>query len=131
MWSIYTGNNICEQFPTQKAWAKLQSALDFNLDYNQVAQTFNTQMGLSDVWTDIDFYKEERIHPTQKPIKLIERLVLASSNEGDLILDPFGGSLSTGISCYKNNRNFISIEMDEDYYSKSVERFEQFKKNLV
>ena len=72
----------------------------------------------------------KKIHPTQKPIKLIERLILASSNENDLVVDPFGGSLSTGISCYKNNRNFISIEMDETYFEKSIERFDEFKKKL-
>jgi len=130
MWSIYTGKNICEQFPTKNAWVKLQNALEFDLVYKKVAQTFNAQMGLSDVWTDIDFYNEERIHPTQKPLKLIERLILASSNENDLILDPFGGSLSTGISSFKNKRNFISIEMDNDYYLKSIDRFNEFKKNL-
>lgn len=130
MWSIYTGKNVCEQFPTKNAWIKLQNALGFDLDYSKVAQTFNTQMGLSDVWTDINFYDEARIHPTQKPLKLIERLVLASSNENDLIVDPFGGSLSTGITCYNLKRNFISIELDEEYYKKSLERFEEMKKNL-
>jgi len=130
MWSIYTGKNVCEQFPTKNAWAKLQNALEFDLDYSKVSQTFNSQIGLTDVWTDINFYDETRIHPTQKPIKLIERLILASSNENDLVVDPFGGSLSTGISCYKNNRNFISIEMDETYFEKSIERFDEFKKKL-
>ena len=130
MWSIYTGKNVCEQFPTKNAWVKLQNALEFDLDYHKVSQTFNAQIGLTDVWTDINFYDENRIHPTQKPIKLIERLILASSNENDLIVDPFGGSLSTGISCYKNNRNFISIEMDKTYFEKSIERFDEFKKKL-
>lgn len=130
MWSIYTGKNVCEQFPTKNAWVKLQNALEFNLDYSKVSQTFNAQIGLTDVWTDINFYDEIRIHPTQKPLKLIERLILASSNENDLVVDPFGGSLSTGISCYKNNRNFISIEMDETYFKKSIERFDELKKNL-
>ena len=130
MWSIYTGKNVCEQFPTKNAWIKLQNALEFDLDYSKVSQTFNAQIGLTDVWTDINFYDETRIHPTQKPIKLIERLILASSNENDLVVDPFGGSLSTGISCYKNNRNFISIEMDETYFEKSIERFDEFKKKM-
>jgi site-specific DNA-methyltransferase (adenine-specific) len=128
MWSIYTGKNVCEQFPTKNAWTKLQNALEFDLEYSKVSQTFNAQIGFTDVWTDINFYDEIRIHPTQKPIKLIERLIFASSNENDLVVDPFGGSLSTGISCYKNNRNFISIEMDSTYYEKSIQRFEELKK---
>jgi site-specific DNA-methyltransferase (adenine-specific) len=124
MWSIYTGKNICEQFPTKELWGKLQNILKFDLEYEKVAQTFNPQMGLTDVWRDIDFYKETRIHPTQKPISLIKRLISASSNEGDLILDPFGGSASTAISCRLLNRKYISIEIDEKYFNASLTRLE-------
>jgi DNA modification methylase len=131
MWSIYTGKNVCEQFPTENAWLKLQKALDFDLEYYKVAQTFNPQMGLSDVWTDINFYDEDRIHPTQKPIKLIERIIFASSNKGDLVLDPFGGSASTAIAAQKNEREFVCIEIDEGYYKTSLERYNNFVKNLL
>jgi DNA modification methylase len=55
MWSIYTGKNVCEQFPTRDLWTKLQSILKFDLNYDKVAQTFNPQMGITDVWRDIDF----------------------------------------------------------------------------
>lgn len=130
MWSIYTGKNVCEQFPTKNAWSKLQKALEFDLDYTKIAQTFNIQMGLSDVWTDINFYEEDRIHPTQKPLKLIERLILTSSNVGDIVLDPFGGSASTAIASQKNGRDFIVIEIDKGYYETSLERYNNFIKNL-
>lgn len=59
MWSIYAGKNICEQFPTEEMWDKLKDILEFDLEYKSVAQTFNSQMGLTDVWRDIDFYEEE------------------------------------------------------------------------
>ena len=78
MWSIFTGKNICEQFPTRDVWKKLSDILNFDLEYNKVAQTYNIQMGYSDVWRDIDFYEETRYHPTQKPIALIKRLIIAS-----------------------------------------------------
>lgn len=130
MWSIYTGKNICEQFPTKELWDKLQNILQFKLDYNKVAQTFNPQMGITDVWRDIDFYKEARIHPTQKPIPLIKRLINASSNEGDLVLDPFGGSGSTAISCLTLNRKYISIELDEKYYEESIKRLQAVENPL-
>ncbi len=127
MWSIYTGKNICEQFPTEELWGKLQKVLQFNLPYKNIAQTFNAQMGVTDVWRDIDFYEEERFHPTQKPLKLIERLILASSNEGDKVIDPFAGSGSTLISSEKLNRNSVSIELDKDYIINIQNRFKKLK----
>lgn len=130
MWSIYTGKNICEQFPTKELWEKLQSILKFELDYEKVAQTFNPQMGLTDVWRDIDFYKENRVHPTQKPLSLIKRLLLASSNEGDLVVDPFAGSGSTAIASIHLNRNFITIDSDENYYNEILNRIEAIKNPL-
>jgi DNA modification methylase len=122
MWSIYTGKNVCEQFPTRDLWTKLQSILKFNLDYDKVAQTFNPQMGITDVWRDIDFYKEDRVHPTQKPLTLIKRLILASSNEGDLVVDPFAGSGSTAIAALQLHRDFITIDLDEVYYNEVLQR---------
>ncbi len=122
MWSIYTGNNVCEQFPTEELWNKLSKILNFNLSYKKVAQTFNPQMGYTDVWTDIDFYKEKHLHPTQKPLRLIKRLVEASSNEGDIVLDPFAGSDSTQVACIHLNRHYIGIEMDTNYYQMASKR---------
>lgn len=115
MWSIYTGNNVAEQFPTKELWNKLSNVLDFNLEYEKIAQTFNPIMGITDVWRDIDFYKEKHLHPTQKTLDLITRLIKASSNENDLVLDPFGGSGTTALACKNENRNCISIELDETY----------------
>jgi DNA modification methylase len=125
MWSIYTGNNICEQVPTEELWEKLQKILQFNIPYSKIAQTFNPQMGVTDVWRDIDFYEEKRFHPTQKPMKLIKRLLLASSNENDLVLDPFGGSGATALACLALKRQFITIELDENYYQIISERVKE------
>ena len=124
MWSIYTGKNVCEQFPTRDIWHKLQEILQFNIPYESVAQTFNPELGITDVWNDIDFYEERRYHPTQKPLKLINRLVRASSNEGDKVLDPFAGSGTTAIACYNLNRQFICIEKNKEYYELSLKRLE-------
>ena len=127
MWSIYTGKNVCEQFPTKDIWDKLQTTLDFKMPYEKVAQTFNPQPGFTDVWNDIGFYSEKRIHPTQKPLKLIERIVSASSNPGDLVLDPFAGSGSTLVACEKLGRNCVAIEMDDKYIRGIVGRFNGLK----
>lgn len=123
MWSIYTGNNVCEQFPTKELWEKLQEILKFTYPYDDIAQTWHPQMGLTDVWNDIDFYAEKRWHPTQKPLKLIERIMSSSSNPGDVVIDPFGGSGSTLIAAEHLGRKAVVIEFDEKYVNAMQERF--------
>lgn len=130
MWSIYTGKNICEQFPTEELWKKLEKILCFELPYKKIAQTFNAQMGVTDVWRDIDFYSENRFHPTQKPLKLIERLIEASSNEGDKILDPFAGSGSTLISSNRLHRESVNVELNADYVLNIQKRFQNQEMTL-
>ena len=126
MWSIYTGENVCKQLPTEAIWEKLKTILNFDLPYEQVSQVFNAELGVTDVWDDIDFYgSQERFHPTQKPAKLLARILLASSNRGDNVLDPFMGSGSTGVACINTNRRFIGIELDENYYHISKKRIEE------
>ena len=115
MWSIYTGKNVCEQFPTKELWGKLSKILQFEIPYEKWAQTYNAQMGITDVWNDIDFYSEERYHPTQKPVKLIQRLILASSNKGDTVLDPFMGAGSTLIASNLLGRECIGFELDDAF----------------
>lgn len=132
LWSLYTGENILAQIPTKEMWDRLQEIFNFKMDYSEVNFTFNTQMGFSDVWTDIDFYKEDRSHSTQKPLKLIERLIIASSNEGDIVLDPFLGSGTTAIAAKKLGRKFIGVEVDKDYceYAKKRMKFEIAQETL-
>ena len=81
---------------------------------------------MSDVWTDIPALphnsKEKVNHPTQKPIKLMKRLVSLFTNENDTILDFCMGSGSTGIACNNFNRNFIGIEKDSNYFNLANER---------
>jgi len=125
MWSIYTGVNICEQVPTKELWTKLQKVLDFDLPYEKISMTFNPQMGHTDVWRDINFYKEERFHPTQKPVSLIERLIKASSNKGMIVLDPFVGAGSTALAAKNLKRNFIGIELDEKYCEIAKDRLQR------
>ncbi len=73
----------------------------------------------SNLWTDISvpFWSmpENTDHPTQKPEKLLAKIILASSNIGDVVFDPFAGVGSTAVTAKKLNRNFIGVEIDEDY----------------
>ena len=66
-----------------------------------------------------------KIHPTQKPLQLFKRLILASSNEGDLILDPFSGSGTTAIAAKQLKRNFIAFEKNKDFFESSVKRYNE------
>lgn len=61
-------------------------------------------------------------HPTQKPVKLMERCILASTNEGALILDPFSGSASTGVAAVKNKRKYVGIELSSEFLELSKKR---------
>jgi DNA modification methylase len=67
-----------------------------------------------------------RLHPTMKPVELIERALVNSSKSGDLIFDPFGGSGSTMIACEKLGRKSALIELDPKYADVIVQRWEEF-----
>ena len=70
------------------------------------------------------------LHPTQKPIALFEYLIKKSTKENDLVLDCFSGSGTTAIACLGTNRKYICIEKDKIYYQKSLERVEEYNKQL-
>lgn len=65
---------------------------------------------------------DNKKHPSEKPIKLMETLIRNSSNENNIVLDPFMGSGTTGVACRNLNRNFIGMELDENYYKIACER---------
>jgi site-specific DNA-methyltransferase (adenine-specific) len=71
------------------------------------------------VWaigTPLNSEKKYGKHPTQKPESLLERIIIASSNKGDLVLDPFCGSATTGIMALKHNRRFSGIDLEKQYF---------------
>ena len=68
-----------------------------------------------------------RIHPTQKPVALLEYLVNTYTNQGDVVLDNCMGSGSTGVACVNTGRKFIGMELDENYFNIAKERIEQAK----
>lgn len=80
-----------------------------------------------DVWETPLTKKSEKkhgYHPTQKPMQILERIILASTNEGDLILDPFNGSGTTGIVANKLNRKYIGIDLEKEYLDLTIKRKE-------
>ena len=69
--------------------------------------------------------KKKYRHPTVKPLSILENLVVNSSQEGEVVLDCFMGSGSTGVACLNTNRNFIGIELDEGYFNIAQNRIEK------
>ena len=70
---------------------------------------------------------KQKFHPTQKPVSLMEHLLKIHSNENDTVLDPFMGSGSTGVACVNTNRNFIGMELDENYFNIGKQRIKETK----
>lgn len=85
---------------------------------------------VSDVWTDIHRVKHNKYrdeHPCQLPIHLIERIILMSTDEGDIVFDPFSGTGTTAIAAKRLGRNFIGFELDKEYVSISENKLAQEK----
>ena len=69
-------------------------------------------------------HRSKRLHPTQKPVALMEYLVKTYTNENDLVLDFTMGSGTTGVACKNTNRRFIGIELDDNYFNIAKDRIE-------
>ena len=78
-----------------------------------------------DVIYDIPNILGKTNHPCEKPIELFSRFILQSSKENGIVLDLFSGAGSCALSCIKNNRKFIGIEIDKKYYDRMIERIEE------
>lgn len=85
---------------------------------------------MKDVWTMTTPSRNEKRygkHPTQKPEKLLERIILASSNERDTVLDPFQGSGTTGVVAKRLKRKYLGIDLDNSFLDISIKRIEDEK----
>lgn len=73
----------------------------------------------------LEYDNEKGLHPTQKPVKLAEYLIKTYTNEGETVLDNVMGSGSTGVACVNTNRNFIGIEIDDEYFEIAKQRISE------
>lgn len=114
---------------------------------HKAKHTFNYQDMKNGMWHIKDFVKKEGKqmrsvwsistpkpseklhgkHPTQKPEALLDRIILAATNAGDVVLDPFTGSSTTGLSAAKHGRKFIGIDLEKEYLELSKTRFEHLE----
>lgn len=121
------------RIPTEQNYQRLQEITGcFKRPYEEIKNefalekdnecTFNAGILDSDVlYCELS---DRRVHPTQKPVKLLERLIRAYSNEGDTVLDNCMGSGSTGVACRNTNRNFIGIELDKHFFEVAKKRLD-------
>lgn len=111
-------------------WAKKdlkKSKYTFNYD---LMKELNGNKQMRDVWTTSlikPSEKKQGKHPTQKPLEILNRIILASTKENDLILDPFCGSSTTGIAAVKLNRRYIGIDNEKEYLDLSIRRYQEIK----
>lgn len=122
MWSIYTGNNKCNQVPTKDKWDKFKEIFSDLPEFSLFEEVFNNDLGKGNILPKFNFRIQNRVHPTQKPIELLEYLIKTYSRENDTILDPTMGSGSTGVASLGMNRKFIGIEKDENYFRITEDR---------
>ena len=96
------------------------------IDYRKsTPQQYNTKKVIGNVWNipRVRYKMDEyETHPAQKPERLMENIILAFSNKGDVVLDPFAGTFTTCAVAQKHNRLGIGIEMEEEYYKIGLRR---------
>ena len=99
--------------------------------YNGSLSSFNGKDNVNDLYYPRSYQyfsnanQKEKLHPTQKPVALLEYLIKTYTNENDTVLDNCMGSGSTGVACKHTNRNFIGIELDDNYFEIAKKRIEE------
>ena len=111
-------------------WAKKNlKNIKYTFNYTLMKEINNNKQ-MKDVWTTSLTKPSEKKcgkHPTQKPLEILDRIILASTKEKDLILDPFCGSSTTGISAARLNRRYIGIDNEKEYIELSIRRYKKMK----
>lgn len=114
-------------------WARKSQKIPHKFNY-ELMKRLNDNKQMTDVWRLPAIGRWEKScgkHPTQKPLSVLTRIILASTNEGDWILDPFSGSSTTGIAANLCGRRFAGIEQEEEYCIMSKNRREEIEKQSV
>ncbi|MEG0282617.1 MAG: site-specific DNA-methyltransferase [Clostridia bacterium] len=102
----------------------------YTFNYN-IMKEMNHGKQMKDVWTTSLTKPSEKKcgkHPTQKPLEVLDKIIIASTHESDIILDPFCGSSTTGISAIKLNRKYIGIDNNKEYLELSKARYNKWRK---
>jgi len=123
-----TPNLSCTRFVADHEnfiWSRKGRGNTFN--YKEM-RDMNGGKQMRSLWSKGKTAGGKRIHPTQKPEWLLERVILSTSKEGDVVLDPFLGSGTTAVIAKRFGRNFLGFELDAGYYEKALERLNNEKR---
>ena len=111
-------------------WARKDlKNIKYTFNY-ETMKKLNNNKQMKDVWTTSltkPSEKKQGKHPTQKPLEILDKIIIASTNKNDLILDPFCGSSTTGISAIRLNRKYIGIDREKAYLDLSIRRFQELQ----
>ena len=124
---IWGANNF--ELPQWKgfvAWKKKTIGINFTMSMVEIA-SLSENLGTTSKWIEIAPQDPNRVHPTQKPIKLYEWLLMNYAKEGDKILDTHLGSGSIAIACHNLGFDLTACELDPDYYNAAIKRIENHK----
>ena len=105
-------------------WAAKNKNSKHLFNYNEMREEAGGKQ-MKSVWQFLPPGKDEKTfgkHPTQKPVKLLDRITRASTNEGDFVFDPFSGSSTTGVAALRNRRRFCGVEAEREFIELSVKR---------
>jgi len=131
--SSYMGDKETNIVPSPNHYKQLKEFLGLDNRFDDLISQFNLKFNkvdvCDDVWLTPKSEKHRLGHPTQKPEALFRRIIKASSNKGELILDPFIGSGTTAVACKQLNRNFIGFEISPEYCKIANKRLSQANLN--
>jgi site-specific DNA-methyltransferase (adenine-specific) len=115
----------------QKPYSELLSEYEMlKSKHEELRYIHNLDIEHNNLWTSTEKPNDGKLHPTQKPVDLLEKIIKCSSNEGDTVLDMFMGVASTGVAARELNRRFIGIEIDDEYYEACEKRIKETEEKM-
>jgi len=127
---IWGANNF--QLPQWKgfvAWKKKTIGINFTMSMLEIG-SLSENLGTTSKWIEIAPQNPNRIHPTEKPVKLYEWLLMNHAKEGDKILDTHLGSGSIALACHNLGFDLTACELDKEYYDKAMKRINEHKQQI-
>ena len=128
---IWGANNF--ELPQWKgfvAWKKKTIGLDFTMSMLEIA-SLSENLGTTSKWIEIRPQDPNRIHPTQKPVKLYEWILMNYAKEGNKILDTHLGSGSIALACHNLGFDLTACELDTEYYNAAMKRLKEHQQQLT